>query len=122
MRIIVHNDRDMPEDVDALATLLARQLRQLGFVVEFAEQPAEPGDVPIPNRVTDLSVRCRDAARAVVIQTKGKSMAKPKRERPTLSPEERAKVEARMAARVKPAEQPKPAPESPKPPRTRTKP
>lgn len=108
MKIIVHNDREMPEDVDALATLLARQLRQLGFVVEFAEQPADPDDVPIPNRVTDLSVRCRDAARAVVIETKGPRVAKPKRERQVPSPEERAKVEARMAARAKPAEQPKP--------------
>lgn len=115
MKIIVQNDREHPEDVDALATYLARHLRGIGFIVEHAEEPYEPGDVPIPNRVTDMTTRFRSPPRAVVVEARGKRSEKPKRPNP-MTPEQRAEVEARVKARAKPAEPPKatpPAPEQP---------
>ena len=112
MKIIVQNDREHPEDVDALAAYLARTLRSLGFTVEHAEEPHEPGDVPIPNRVTDMTTRFRSPPRAVVVEAQGKRSEKPQRAA-KISPEQHAEIEARVKARVKPREEPKKSPEQP---------
>lgn len=119
MKIVIENDREHPEDVDALAAYVARHLRGLGFTVEHAEEPYEPGDVPLPNRVTDLSVRLRDSQRAVTVVAKGARAEKPKRVL-AMSPEQRAEVEARVKARAKLPEEPTKTPEKPSRPRRGT--
>lgn len=77
MRIVIENTSAAAEDLDALAMLLARKLsEELGFTVEVTgvtTAPAILGDVPVPNRVTDLAVRMR--GKLLTVTTSGAKLA-----------------------------------------------